>query len=1436
MISTSFGSMIPIFPQNSAAGPVIEGSNLEYTAKWNLNTIDDLTLINLTHENNSLKLKENVINKQFSQPSDFLTGTFNGTVLNDNSEIELGYISNPRFDSAADWTFLNSSDNKILSYYDSGKQAGMLDHNKPLMLAYKDFDFLSGTGTGSGTLINDVLISDDSYYVVDKNEYIEVTNIDTTGMLGTIFSVTIFVEYQTTKVFTGTNSFQVWDTLNGQYSDINITPSGADPSQVDIIRSDSLNSTLLSNYDTWSELSNLQLYYENNAIQAAKNIKVDRVWINVSSSVNSTLGLPGDYSRMNYTISKSFDTSSSSGEVVLTFNHTVEASQNIMDSRYKVFLDGIEIFDQVIPPAGTESEVSIDISSLISSAGTYEVSFQLHMNYSTYLPVDCSIRHNEITIRNRNGTYQSTVIDSGYYSRWNSIAWSEFNAVIGDEIEILVRTGNITLTTDSSWTPWSSSYSNPSGESLNQPPSRYIQFLVIFHTDDLSLIPSIKDIIIQFSYHSPVGYATTEDFQPTNLIGWGIFNADFSLNGGSVSFKYSVDSGNNWVPVIANSSIGVIPTGDAKIRFWADITTPLTIETPVLLEFSVSYFTLNHLPTLPAMIFPLNKTFVATTRPIFNWEPASDSDAGDSVSYTIYYSTDPSFSQDVNEVSGLTSTHYTPVTPLQDDSIYYWRVLSFDSHGAQCNSSESRLNAFIVNSRNDPPLVPQLILPENNTVFESRGIHFDWSDVTDPDFGDNVANFTFEFATDENFLNNLTRIDGITTSSLTLENILENTEFFWHVEAVDSNGLGSGFQPEPNSFIVDIEYPRIEPVINDITIGEDFPFILDLMYHIEERFHSNNLSWNLINVDSNLYNWEITEDHMLQIIPDANSFGADEFTVELYDSGILRYSQVVKITIQSINDLPIIFPEIPNELFDTDQGKTLSVNLDNFARDIEDGLDELYWTVEGVDSTLYSVAIESNPDILIIDPMLNNYGSDILVLKLWDSDGAFAKQNVMVNITPIREPPVLEDLPDIVVHYSENYFFDLSPYISDPDTPLDELSISNDNEFVGFNPVKRHVAIMKFPASHLGDTLNVRFTVSDGKFSVFENMTIYVTDNNVPQKKEIEDLYFDEDTILNYALDLDNHFYDIDGDSMSYFVYDNVNVNIEINIDNSIDLSASSNWFGMETVRFRALDSRGALVEDVVNIYVNPINDPPEITLGNLELREEVNALIDLYPFVSDIDTPMNQLTIREDSEYIAVIGFNLSFYYRNGVSFDIFTISVFDGEHFTNRTIQVIIHPNQAPIIEEIPDLILHYDYDYKFNLQPYIDDPDNGSEDLNLITDSEYVQLDQFVPLMVVINFPQKYLGSKIMIKIDVSDGLLSTVGYFNVKISDDWAPELTTPLPSLIFEEDFLLKSLLMIMVTSMYQPRRIGSVLILSQLEVLINTVHSQRILCELIFNL
>jgi hypothetical protein len=235
------------------------------------------------------------------------------------------------------------------------------------------------------------------------------------------------------------------------------------------------------------------------------------------------------------------------------------------------------------------------------------------------------------------------------------------------------------------------------------------------------------------------------------------------------------------------------------------------------------------------------------------------------------------------------------------------------------------------------------------------------------------------------------------------------------------------------------------------------------------------------------------------------------------------------------------------------------------------------------------------------------------------------------------------------------------------------------------------VIIMNYPVEFLGQTVAVRLTVSDGLDSSFQNIVVTITEDFPPELlSPLPDIIFLEDSPLYNVFDLDNYFLDIDGDLLYYTTGNNF-VTIMINDDHTVDLSAPKNWFGSEQVYFRATDPTGGLVEDIVQVTVLPINDAPFILpIPEQYGNESQRWVLDLSPYIYDVDNNISELEISVDNDFVIVSGSTLIFIGSREMPNEVL-VTVSDSQLYAERNVDIHLKLGKRPKSATLYDLFLN-------------------------------------------------------------------------------------------------------------------------------------------------
>ncbi len=240
--------------------------------------------------------------------------------------------------------------------------------------------------------------------------------------------------------------------------------------------------------------------------------------------------------------------------------------------------------------------------------------------------------------------------------------------------------------------------------------------------------------------------------------------------------------------------------------------------------------------------------------------------------------------------------------------------------------------------------------------------------------------------------------------------------------------------------------PWIDPAVPDLITEEDNILIYDLSQHendIEQL--PDQLSWTHADLDPLLA--EVAIDPLTDLItitPLLNASGDDVFTLFLSDAVGGLDSQSVVLTVGEVNDPPEIDPLIPE--CEMKEDEPFVIDLTEYENDVEDTLQGLYWTFEGVNTGLITVEVDPVTDTLRITPALNLSGADTLLLILHDSGGETDMQDWIVNVVAVNDTPWIA--PPIANQSVQSYFpytLSLLNYGNDIEDPVDSLNweISN---------------------------------------------------------------------------------------------------------------------------------------------------------------------------------------------------------------------------------------------------------------------------------------------------------------------------------------------------------------------------------------------------------
>lgn len=218
---------------------------------------------------------------------------------------------------------------------------------------------------------------------------------------------------------------------------------------------------------------------------------------------------------------------------------------------------------------------------------------------------------------------------------------------------------------------------------------------------------------------------------------------------------------------------------------------------------SPSNFTLDTRPSIPVVSLPLTGTELLPNGTL-SWLASSDPNPSDLITYTIQIGigsvglVGSSEKTVVRENISSTSISLANAgwianeiaVAFGDNITCHWRIKATDNHGIE--SAWSAASEFVLNAVNDQPArVQNVISPAEYQ--EVTSVVLSWEPVTDPDFTDTPDKISYrvELSRDMGFsLDVITNQTSPGITSFTPANLVDNSEWYWLITAIDDEGLG----------------------------------------------------------------------------------------------------------------------------------------------------------------------------------------------------------------------------------------------------------------------------------------------------------------------------------------------------------------------------------------------------------------------------------------------------------------------------------------------------------------------------------------------------------------------------------------------------------------------------------------------------------------------
>jgi len=233
----------------------------------------------------------------------------------------------------------------------------------------------------------------------------------------------------------------------------------------------------------------------------------------------------------------------------------------------------------------------------------------------------------------------------------------------------------------------------------------------------------------------------------------------------------------------------------------------------------------NNVPSAPALNYPMNDEEITSLQPMLSVSNSIDPD-GHPLSYIFELYSDQSLISPVASESdvqeGENTTTWEMNISLNDNSFYYWRACANDGFGY---SEWMDTAGFFINMANEPPSIPRISWPPDQSEVTSLQPVLEVNNANDPDL--DAITYEFKVFADQNFAtlvsSNTNVMEGNNCiTSWQIDNPLEdNASYYWRVQARDNENEPSGWTNLFTFLVNTSNNAPTAPTINNPVNGQE---------------------------------------------------------------------------------------------------------------------------------------------------------------------------------------------------------------------------------------------------------------------------------------------------------------------------------------------------------------------------------------------------------------------------------------------------------------------------------------------------------------------------------------------------------------------------------------------------------------------------------------
>lgn len=369
-------------------------------------------------------------------------------------------------------------------------------------------------------------------------------------------------------------------------------------------------------------------------------------------------------------------------------------------------------------------------------------------------------------------------------------------------------------------------------------------------------------------------------------------------------------------------------------------------------------------------------------------------------------------------------------------------------------------------------------------------------------------------------------------------------------------------------------------------------------------------------------------------------------------------------------------------------------------------------------------------------------------------------------------PPVWGALPTLHAVEDVPLTYNFTNNVSDPDNEMSELVLDSVSSYV--TDIDGMNVTFLFP-NGVTDT-TVYLSLSDGYLEVVTGITFVIEPVNDPPEHDLRTEWIATEEVP-LTINLEPHIWDID-DELSELtvttddIYGSISgLNLTITFPEGI--LTHELWMNI---------TDGELSISVQLVFsVTPVDDPPVIApMEPFTAIEDQVTVFNVTPYLSDVDTPLQNLTLFVRSARCTVVGHEIHFHYTRGGFNETIIVEVTDGRSKDEESLRVdVMERNDAPIIHPISPQVFTEDEETTVDLHAFVEDEDTDYENITVTCDHPSVVNTE--GLTVTFNFTKWQPEETVY--LNISDGSQKVEGQFLAQVAEVNDPPFITGIGDLL-----------------------------------------------------